>query len=130
MEQIPELRRTLLGYLQAALAQTGQLVVCSTRHELRSRLARWLLTANDQLSSTELPITHECLSRALGVRRAGITDAAGRMEKAGLIGRGRGRISIIDRSGLEQEACPCYWLIRNEYQRVLTGLHQPAPTLG
>jgi CRP-like cAMP-binding protein len=124
MNECPELRRILLAYVQAALAHSAQLVACNTRHSLSERLARWLLVANNRLDSDEIPMTHHCVSRALGVRRASITTAMGRMEEAGLIRRGRGWILIIDNAGLEQVCCGCHAVISAEHQKVLLQLSE------
>jgi CRP-like cAMP-binding protein len=121
MDDMPALRRILFGYVQAAMVQSAQLVVCNTRHALGERLARWLLVAHDRMEGDEIPLTHQCLSRALGVRRAGVTTAMGRMEEAGLIRRGRGRLVILDREGLEGASCECHRAIRAEHQRVRPG---------
>jgi CRP-like cAMP-binding protein len=120
MVEFPQLRRILLGYVQAALAHSAQLVACNARHSLCERLARRLLIAYDQLESNEIPFTHDCLGRALCVRRAGVTAAMGRMEQNGLIRLGRGRILIIDRTGLEQTCCGCYRAIRAERLKALS----------
>jgi CRP-like cAMP-binding protein len=127
LDSSPELRRILLGYVQAALAHSAQLVARNTRHTLNERLARWLLVAIDRLESDEIPLTHCCVSRALGVRRAGITTAMGRMEEAGLIRRGRGRVLVVDRVGLEQASCGCYNVIRAEHQKALSHLSDVGP---
>jgi CRP-like cAMP-binding protein len=111
------LRAALLGYVQMALVQSTQLAVCNARHRLAARLARWLLSAHDQAEGDEIPLTHQAVSRAIGVRRAGITAAIGDMEEQGLLQRGRGRITIRDRSGLEDQACDCYRVIRAERRR-------------
>lgn len=116
--QIPVLRRVLFGYVQAASVQSAQLAVCNTRHGLRQRLARWLLFAHDRVEGDEIALTHQFLGRALGVRRAGVTTAMGRLEEAGMIHRGRGRIMIIDRARLEHEVCDCYRAISSEYKRI------------
>lgn len=125
MDQIPRLRTILLGYVQAAMVQSAQLVVCNTRHSLQERLARSLLLAHNRLGSREIPLTHECLSRLLGVRRAGVTSAVGVMERAGLIRRGRGRLVITDAEGLQQASCECYRAINAEHERTLynSGCH-------
>jgi CRP-like cAMP-binding protein len=107
--RIPALRQLLLCYVQAAGVQSAQLVVCNSRHSLRHRLARWLLFAHDRVEGNEI---------ALGVRRAGVTTAMGRLEEAGMIHRGRGRIMILDRASLEGETCDCYRAIRSEYTRI------------
>jgi CRP-like cAMP-binding protein len=119
MAEIPALRRLLLSYVQASMVQSAQLVVCNTRHSVRERLARWLLVAHDRSHGDALELTHHSLSRSLGVRRAGVTTAMGRMEEAGLIRRGRGRVLIANREALEAEACECYQAIRLEHQRIV-----------
>jgi CRP-like cAMP-binding protein len=118
LADIPALRQILLAYAQASAVQSSQLVVCNTRHAMYQRLARWLLFAQDQVGAQEIPLTHQFLARALGVRRAGVTTAMGRMEHAGLIRRGRGRLAILDRARLEAEACECYRAIRSEHGRI------------
>jgi len=119
MDGLPALRQLLLGYVQAAMVESAQLVVCGNRHGLHERLARWLLVARDRLDGVEFPLTHQTLSRALGVRRASITTALGRLEQAGLIRRGRGRLEILDGEGLEGACCECYRAIRSEHHRLL-----------
>lgn len=116
---IPTLNQLLLRYIQATTVQSTQLVVCNTRHTLKQRLARWLLFAHDRIDGNDLPLTHQFLGRALGVRRAGVTTAMGRMEETGLLHRGRGRIAILDRAGLEEEACDCYRTLRAEHGRIV-----------
>ncbi|WP_376771061.1 Crp/Fnr family transcriptional regulator [Microvirga soli] len=116
---IPSLHQLLLRYIQVRTVQSTQLVVCNTRHTLKQRLARWLLFAQDRTHGNELPLTHQFLGRALGVRRAGVTTAMGRMEETGLLHRGRGRIVILDRAGLESEACDCYRTLRAEHGRIV-----------
>jgi CRP-like cAMP-binding protein len=119
MNDLSALRKLLLRYVQAAMVQSAQLVVCSTKHALHERLARWLLVAQDRLGGNEVPLTHQVLSRALGVRRATVTTAIGRMEEAGLVRRGRGRLVILDGAGLERASCECYRAIRAEHQHML-----------
>jgi CRP-like cAMP-binding protein len=118
LDEVPALRRVLLRYVQASSVQSTQLVVCNARHTIRQRLARWLLFALDRIDGNEVALTHQLLARALGVRRAGITTAMGCMEQSGLIARGRGRLAVLDRTGLEAEVCECYRAIRTEYGRV------------
>ncbi|ANW00331.1 hypothetical protein LMTR13_09275 [Bradyrhizobium icense] len=112
IEALPELRKLLLTYVHSALIHSSQLVACNTRHTLRERLARWLLVASDRLQSNDIALTHDVLGRAIAVRRAGVTTEMGRMEQAGLIRRHRGRISIINRPGLENASCSCYRVLR------------------
>jgi CRP-like cAMP-binding protein len=118
MGDIPAVRQLLLSYVQAASVQGTQLVVCNSLHTLQQRLARWILFAHDRIEGNEIALTHQVLGRALGVRRAGVTTAMGRMEEAGLIHRGRGRILILNRAGLEDEACECYRALRSEHGRI------------
>lgn len=119
MDEMPALRQLLLGYVQAALVQSAQLVVCNARHPLGERIARWLLVAHDRLDGNEICITHQAIGRALGVRRAGVTTAMGRMEEAGLLRRKRGCVVVLDQAGLEEAACDCYRIIRAEHQRLV-----------
>lgn len=115
--EVPILRDILLGYAQAAMMEMAQLAVCNSCHTLKQRLARCLLTIHDRMTGNEIPLTHQVLSRTLGVRRAGVTTAMGRMEEAGLLKRGRAHVLIADRTGLELEACDCYRTIRSEHHR-------------
>ena len=128
MDEMPALQQLLLGYVQAVMVQSAQLVVCSARHSLRERIARWILVAHDRLDGNEIAITHQALARALGVRRAGVTTAMGRMEEAGLLRRGRGRILVLDRAGLEGTACDCYRVICAEHLRIVSGSDEPDPS--
>jgi len=119
MAQSTALQRILLGYVQAVLVQSSQLIVCNTRHTLGERLARWLLVLHDRLDRQTLPLTHDLLSRALGVRRASVTVALGRLEEAGLVQCRRGEVTILDRPGLEGAACECHRVVKAEHDRVL-----------
>lgn len=127
MGEIPVLQAVLLRYVQATLVEAAQLAVCNSSHTLRQRLARWLLVAHDRLGGDEIPLTHQCASRALAVRRAGVTTALGAMEEAGLLHRGRGRLLVQDRAGLEAQACDCYRTIRSEHQRIACDVPDAAP---
>lgn len=119
--QAPALRRVLLAYIQAAIAHTAQLVVCSTCHGLQERVARWLAVAHDARNGDEpLLVTHDALSWALGARRAGVTKALGNLEEAGIVRRGRGRMTVRNRTGLEAAACKCLEVIRKEYETSLS----------
>jgi CRP-like cAMP-binding protein len=119
LDNIPELRRVLLAYVQTALSHSAQLVACNTRHSLRERVARWLLIASDELRSDTIALTHDSMSRALGVRRASVTTTMAQMEQAGLIRRGRGQIMVLDRDGLEGACCGCYRAISAEHAKTL-----------
>ncbi len=115
LERSPALRSLLLRY---ALIHHGQVVrtaACNGRHHTDQRLARWLLMAHDRAEGDEFPMTHEFMSMMLGVRRAGVTVAAGQLQKAGHIQYGRGQITITDRPGLESVACECYGVVRRSH---------------
>ena len=118
-ERSNALRALLLRY---ALAHHGQVVrtaACNGRHQVEQRLARWLLMAHDRAGTDAFEMTHEFLSMMLGVRRAGVTVAAGMLQKAGLIHYARGHMVISDRAGLEAAACECYEAARHEFERLL-----------
>ncbi|MFC7739203.1 Crp/Fnr family transcriptional regulator [Roseomonas sp. GCM10028921] len=119
MERSSALRRQLAHYALAFQAQVTLTAACNARHSIQSRLARWLLIAHDRARADEFPMTHEFLSVMLGVRRAGVTAAAGAIQKAGLIDYSRGRMHIIDRHGLEAASCECYHTVRHEFARLL-----------
>src|SRR5690349_18562677 len=110
---------SLLRYVHALYIQVSQSAACNGRHTVTERLARWLLMAHDRAESRDLPLTHEFLSIMLGVRRSGITVAAGALKTAGLIGHRQGHITIIDRRDLEQASCECYRVVQREYGRLL-----------
>jgi CRP-like cAMP-binding protein len=113
------LRTVMLRYTHAILTQIGQSVVCNQRHSLRQRCARWLLMTHDRVPGNQFHLTHEFLAVMLGVRRAGVTVAAGNLQKAGLIRYRRGEITILDRAGLEQVSCTCYRLVADVYERLI-----------
>ncbi|MEX1185241.1 MAG: Crp/Fnr family transcriptional regulator [Gemmatimonadaceae bacterium] len=115
----PTLRDVLHRYTLAVLNQAGQQVACNRLHSLEQRCAKWLLTTHDHMDAQELPLTQEFLAIMLGVRRPGVTVAAQSLQDAGLIKYRRGRITITDRSGLEQIACECYGRIREDYEELL-----------
>lgn len=109
----------LLRYTQALITQMAQTAVCNRHHSLDQQLCRWLLLSLDRLQSNELMMTQELIANMLGVRREGVTEAAGRLDKAGLIRYQRGHITIIDRKGLEARTCECYAVVKREYDRLL-----------
>lgn len=113
------LRDVMLRYTQAYIAQLSQNVACNRQHDVNQRLARWLLESRDRIQSENLGLSHEFISQMLGVRRAGVTEAAGRLQERGLIQYGRKTIRIIDSPGLEAASCECYAVIRDEYDRLL-----------
>jgi CRP-like cAMP-binding protein len=119
LDRIPALRAVLNRYALAHFEQVARSAACNGRHHVEQRLARWLLMAHDRVEGDEFPMTHEFLSMMLGVRRAGITVAAGTLQKAGLIRYERGRMEITDRPGLEAAACECYGIDRRAYDRLL-----------
>lgn len=122
----PELQTHLLKYMHALMSQMAQTAVCNRHHTLDQQLCRWFLHCLDRLPSNELVITQEFIAHMLGVRREGVTAAAGKLQKAGIINYRRGRISIVDRAGLEAQACECYDIVRKEYQRLLPQQNQSA----
>jgi CRP-like cAMP-binding protein len=109
----------LLRYTQALITQMAQTAVCNRHHTLDQQLCRWLLLSLDRLRTNELVMTQELIANMLGVRREGVTEAAGRLDKAGLIRYQRGRIIVLDRGGLEQRTCECYAVVKTEYDRLL-----------
>jgi len=113
----------LLRYTQALITQTAQTAVCNRHHSLDQQLCRWLLLSLDRLRSNEIIMTQELIANMLGVRREGVTEAAGKLQAAGLIRYKRGRITITDRAGLEQRTCECYGVVRREYDRLLPTVH-------
>ena len=119
LDSAPTLRERCLCYLDALVIQISQTGACNGRHHLPERCACWLLAACDRAEGRELPLTHETLSVALGVRRSGITVAVGALQDAGLIRSGRGKTAVLDRAGLERAACGCYRLVRSQYDRLL-----------
>jgi CRP-like cAMP-binding protein len=109
----------LLRYTQALITQMAQTAVCNRHHTLDQQLCRWLLLSMDRLSGSHLLMTQELIANMLGVRREGVTEAAGRLQKAGLISYVRGKIQVIDREGLEARTCECYEVVKREYARLL-----------
>jgi CRP-like cAMP-binding protein len=112
----------LLRYTQALITQMAQTAVCNRHHSLDQQLCRWLLLSLDRLPGTELVMTQELIANMLGVRREGVTEGAVKLQKAGLIRYSRGRISVLDRPGLEQRTCECYAVVKVEYDRLLPPL--------
>jgi CRP-like cAMP-binding protein len=109
----------LLRYTQALITQMAQTAVCNRHHSVDQQLCRWLLLSLDRLQSNELSMTQELIANMLGVRREGVTDAAGKLQRAGLIRYGRGKISVVDRRGLEARCCECYQVVKTEFDRLL-----------
>ena len=119
----------LLRYTQALLTQISQTAVCNRHHTVEQQLCRWLLLTLDRLPSNELTMTQELIASMLGVRREGITEAAGHLQKTGCIRYRRGHISVLDRAGLESRTCECYAVVKTEHDRLLCGIRnrQEAP---
>lgn len=109
----------LLRYTQALITQMAQTAVCNRHHSLDQQLCRWLLLSLDRLQEPELVMTQELIANMLGVRREGVTEAALSLQRAGLINYRRGRISVLDRPGLEGRTCECYAVVKKEYDRLL-----------
>ncbi|MGR9108830.1 MAG: Crp/Fnr family transcriptional regulator [Gammaproteobacteria bacterium] len=112
-------QQLLLRYTQALITQMSQTAVCNRLHTVDQQLCRWLLLSHDRLDSDELTMTQELIANMLGVRREGVTVAAGRLQAAGLIQYHRGHITVLDRPGLEARACECYQVVRDEFERLL-----------
>ena len=113
------MQHLLLRYTQALITQTTQTAVCNRHHSLEQQLCRWLLLTLDRVGPRELVMTQELVASMLGVRREGITAAAGRLQLAGVISYRRGHISVLDRAGLESRVCECYGVVRRELARLL-----------
>jgi len=109
----------LLRYTQALITQMAQTAVCNRHHSVNQQLCRWLLMSLDRLPSNQLIMTQELIANMLGVRREGVTEAAGKLQNAGLILYSRGHITVLDRPGLEAEACECYLVVKKEFDRLL-----------
>ncbi|MEP7102357.1 MAG: Crp/Fnr family transcriptional regulator [Burkholderiales bacterium] len=109
----------LLRYTQALITQMAQTAVCNRHHSLDQQLCRWLLLSLDRLQGSELVMTQELIANMLGVRREGVTEAALKLQEAGLIRYARGRIKVLDRAALEGRTCECYAVVKKEYDRLL-----------
>jgi CRP-like cAMP-binding protein len=112
------LQDLLLRYTQAFMTQVALGAACNRAHHVEQRLARWLLMCQDRTHSDNLKLTHEFISEMLGIRRAGLTEAAGELKNAGVISYVRGRITVLDRKGLEDKSCECYALMSKEFSRL------------
>ena len=112
-------QRLLLRYTQALITQISQTAVCNRLHSVEQQLCRWLLLSHDRLNTDELVMTQELIADMLGVRREGVTVAAGRLQDAGTISYVRGHIQILDRKKLEETVCECYRVVRDEFDRLL-----------
>ncbi|HEX2138793.1 MAG TPA: Crp/Fnr family transcriptional regulator [Woeseiaceae bacterium] len=116
-----------LRYTQALITQMAQTAVCNRHHSVEQQLCRWLLLSLDRLPSNELTMTQELIANMLGVRREGVTEAAGRLQTAGLIKYSRGHIEVLDRTRLERRVCECYGVVKREYDRLLDTQPRPVP---
>ncbi|MDO9596952.1 MAG: helix-turn-helix domain-containing protein [Azoarcus sp.] len=128
LDQHGSMQHLALCYAQALMTQMAQSVVCNRHHSVDQQLCRWLLLSLDQLPSNQLKMTQELIANMLGVRREGVTEAAGKLQAAGLIHYSRGLITISDRPGLEKRVCECYRVVRSEYDRLfqLAPVDQPS----
>src|SRR5512140_118590 len=113
------LQHLALRFTQALITQMAQTAVCNRHHALDQQLCRWLLLSLDRLQGDELVMTQELIANMLGVRREGVTEAAGQLQKDGLIQYSRGHIKVLDRAGLEKRVCECYAVVKKEYDRLL-----------
>jgi len=121
----------LLRYTQSLMTQISQTAVCNRLHNIQQQLCRWLLINHDQLPADKLVMTHDLIANMLGVRREGVTQAAGSLQEMGVIKYSRGTITILDRKGIERIACECYQVVSDEYDRLLGEYipdNLPAPT--
>jgi CRP-like cAMP-binding protein len=118
------LRRLMLLYMQALLTQVAQTAACNRHHSLSQQLCRWLLIEIDRTPSDQLQVTQQMIADMLGVRREGVTEAAGKLHDAGLIQHRRGCITVLDREGLEARACECYGIVKREFERMLPRVRQ------
>ncbi len=109
----------LLRYTQALITQMAQTAVCNRHHSIDQQLCRWLLLSLDRLPTNELSMTQELIANMLGVRREGVTEAAGALQRAGLIRYRRGKITVLDRPQLEARCCECYQVVKDEFDRLL-----------
>jgi CRP-like cAMP-binding protein len=116
--------RLLLRYTQALITQMSQTAVCNRHHSVEQQLCRWLLLTLDRMPTNELTMTQELIANMLGVRREGVTEAAGRLQERGLIRYRRGHITVLDRAGLESNVCECYRVVRKEFTRLMSDVHQ------
>ena len=126
------LLRLLLRYTQALITQMMQTAVCNRHHTVEQQLCRWLLLSLDRMSGNSLTMTQEVIANLLGVRREGVTEAAGRLQRTGLIRYSRGHIEVLDRPGLERAACECYGVVKLEFDRLLSDIPcgDPSHVLG
>lgn len=120
-----QLMSLVLRYTQALITQMAQTAVCNRHHSIEQQLCRWLLLSLDRLPTNHLIMTQELIANMLGVRREGVTEAAGRLQKLGVIEYRRGHIEVIDRPKLEELSCECYGVVKRETDRLATLASQP-----
>jgi CRP-like cAMP-binding protein len=120
------LLRLLLRFTQALITQMAQTAVCNRHHSVDQQLCSWLLLSLDRLAGNQLNMTQELIANMLGVRREGVTEAAGKLQRAGLIHYSRGHITVLDRQGLEARVCECYQVVKTESDRLLPALRNVA----
>ena len=113
------MQRLMLRYTQALMTQMSQTAACNRHHSLEQRLSRWLLLTLDRVSTSEFVVTHELVASMLGVRREGVSEAAGKLQNAGYIRYRRGHIAVLERDGLESRTCECYQVVKKEMSRLL-----------
>jgi CRP-like cAMP-binding protein len=116
--------RLLLRYTQALITQMSQTAVCNRHHSVEQQLCRWLLLTLDRMPTNELTMTQELIANMLGVRREGVTEAAGKLQERGFIRYRRGHITVLDRAGLESNACECYAVVKKEFARLMSDVSQ------
>ena len=109
----------MLRYTQSLITQMAQTAVCNRHHSIDQQLCRWLLLSLDRLQGPDLVMTQELIANMLGVRREGVTDAAGKLQKLGIIEYSRGKIKVLDRPGLERRSCECYGVVKRETDRLM-----------
>ncbi len=122
-----DLQLLLLRYTQALITQMAQTAVCNRHHSVDQQLCRWLLLSLDRLTTNQLVMTQELIANMLGVRREGVTDAAGKLHKLGVIRYSRGRITVLDRPKLEALCCECYAVVKKESDRLIPQVAQQEP---
>ncbi|MDO9096156.1 MAG: Crp/Fnr family transcriptional regulator [Rubrivivax sp.] len=115
----PRVMQVLLRFTQALITQMAQTAVCNRHHSVDQQLCRWLLLSLDRLPGNDLSMTQELIANMLGVRREGVTEAALKLQQAGLISYARGHVRVLDRPGLERRTCECYGVVKAEYDRLL-----------
>jgi len=123
------MQQLLLRYTQALITQMSQTAACNRHHSLVQQLCRWLLLTLDRMPTNELIMTQELVANMLGVRREGVTEAAGKLQQAGVIRYRRGHITVLERSGLESQVCECYAVVKNEFARLLPDLRHRQDTI-